>query len=361
VSRGARAEIDLGALQANLETARRAAPSSQLMAVVKANGYGHGLLRVAQALSHADALAVATVEEAVRLRRGGITLPLVVLEGCSDHDDLQHAAHHDLQLVIHHDVQLEMLEQGALDSPIDLWIKLDTGMHRLGFVPQRAAEVEARVLASGVTHTPLRWMTHLACADDLSDSRTTSQLERFESALAGLGGERSVANSAGILGWSATHADWVRPGIMLYGSSPFIDSSAEASGLQPVMTLSTRIISVKQLNKGDEVGYGASWVCPEDMTVGVAAIGYGDGYPRHAEPGTPVVVNGQRLPLIGRVSMDMITIDLRQAAAVEPGDRVELWGEQLPIDEVARHASTIAYELLCGVTARVPFSVVGAE
>ncbi|OOZ41103.1 alanine racemase [Solemya pervernicosa gill symbiont] len=361
MSRGAKAVIDLRALRSNLQTARRAAPQSRVMAVVKANGYGHGLLRVAQALEAADALAVASVDEAVVLRDGGISRPIVVLEGCFDQEDLSRAAELDLQLALHAEFQLQLLEQCELSGPVTIWIKIDTGMHRLGFSPESATAAGERAMASGAVSKPLRWMTHLACADDLADSRTFTQLERFADALQGIEGERSIANSAGTLGWPAAQADWVRPGIMLYGSSPFIAGSASASGLKPVMILTTRIIAVTALKMGDEVGYGASWVCPEDMVVGVAAIGYGDGYPRHAPSGTPVVVNGRRHPLIGRVSMDMITIDLSRAPNTQPGDPVELWGAQISVDEVAEAASTISYELLCGVTTRVPVTVVDEE
>ncbi len=356
MSRGAGALIDLAALRHNLGQARRAAPDSRVMAVIKANAYGHGLLRVAGALREADAFAVASVEEARELREAGIDTRVVVLEGFFDRDDLEQASRLGLELVVHHEEQLALLERTALARPVTVWLKVDSGMHRLGFSSELVAAARERLRACAQVAAPLHWMTHLACADDRRDPRTERQLQGFRDVLGAEPGERSVANSAGILGWPATHAAWNRPGIMLYGASPFIGGRAERDDLRPVMTLSTRLIAVNQLRKGDAVGYGAAWVCPEDMPVGVAAIGYGDGYPRHAKAGTPVLVNGRRAALVGRVSMDMICLDLRGYPAAHVGDPVVLWGEGLPVEEVARHAGTIPYELLCGVTARVPVS-----
>ncbi len=350
--------IDLGALRHNLSVARKAAPHSRLLAAVKANGYGHGLVRVARALTDADAFGVAALNEALELREAGISKPVVLLEGFYHADELELIAHHGLEVVLHHLPQLEALERFAFSSrSITVWLKIDTGMHRLGFPPAQVASVRERLLALGA-HIHLRgFMTHFANADDRNDSTTLRQLERFVMATASYGGERSIANSAGLLGWPQSHADWVRPGIMLYGASPFLGRTGEQEGLRPVMTLHSELIAVNSFNKGDAVGYGGTWRCPEPMKVGVVAIGYGDGYPRHAPAGTPVLVNGQRVALIGRVSMDMITVDLRTQSEARVGDPVVLWGEGLPVEEITESAGTISYDLLCRITRRVPVIV----
>lgn len=353
----AQARVDLGALRHNLARVRVEAPHARVMAIIKADAYGHGMVRVARALYDADAFGVARLEEALSLREAGVTQPIVLLEGVLDAAQLNAAAHRDVSLVVHHAAQAELIEHAAENMPpVKIWLKLDSGMHRLGFSPAEIPPIAQRLRHSKKVIGPLRFMTHLACADERSDPATLRQIEVFQSALTGIEGERSIANSAGILGWPQTHADWVRPGIMLYGVSPFPDDDAEAQDLRPVMTLSSRLIALRQNKKGDAIGYGGSYVCPRDMLVGVAAIGYGDGYPRHAQTGTPVLVNGRRAPLIGRVSMDMITVDLSAQPEAKAGDPVVLWGEGLAVEEVARCASTISYELLCGVARRVTFN-----
>jgi alanine racemase len=348
-----RARIDLSALRHNFREARRAAPRSKVMAVVKANGYGHGLLEVATALEEADGFAVARLEEALALRQAGIGKPVILLEGFMDAAELGEADRQGLEVTLHSECQLAQLEAARLGQPLRVWVKLDTGMHRLGFEPGRLEDVVRRLQALPGVRQPPGYLSHLACADERGNPASEIQRQRFEAALGDRPGERSLANSAGLLGWPATRYDWVRPGIMLYGVSPFADVPGPGLGLQPVMTLETRLIGTSELRKGDAIGYGGSWVCPEDMRVGVAAIGYGDGYPRHAAAGTPVLVNGQRIPLVGRVSMDMITLDLRGQDTVREGDRVVLWGEGLPVEEVAAAADTIGYELLTGITGRV--------
>ncbi|MBT8422927.1 MAG: alanine racemase, partial [Gammaproteobacteria bacterium] len=345
--RPAQARIDLKALQHNFNRVRTAAPNSKVMAVVKANAYGHGLVPVAQALNCADALAVVCLEEAISLREAGFGKRIVLLEGPFEAEDLALVHGYRLDMVIHHESQLDLLERGQpLRSP-DIWLKLDTGMHRLGFAPAQFGDVQKR-LKQLQKPGEIRCMTHFACADEPDSPVTRQQLASFDDACDAFEGERSLANSAGVLAWPAAHADWVRPGIMLYGSSPFSETSAESLGLQPVMTLSTRLIAVNRHRKGEAIGYGGEWTCPEDMPVGVAAIGYGDGYPRHAPSGMPVLVNGKRTALAGRVSMDMICIDLRSQPDARVGDEVTLWGAGLPVDEVASQAGTIGYELLCG-------------
>lgn len=322
------------------------------MAIIKANAYGHGTVEVARALPDADAFGVACTEEAIALREAGFDRRIVLLEGLFDAADIALINAFRLDVVVHHGSQLELLERGRLGRPLDAWLKVDSGMNRLGFAPGEAAAARARLAAvRGIGS--VRLLTHFACADDLASDFTSTQLQRFSSCAAGLPGERSLANSAAILGWPETHADWVRPGIMLYGASPLLGKGALALDLRPVMTLSTRLIAVNARHRGDPVGYGGDWVCPSDMNVGVAAIGYGDGYPRHAPGGMPVLVNGERVPLAGRVSMDMICLDLSAQPRARVGDEVILWGEGLPVEEVAARAGTISYELFCGVGRRV--------
>jgi alanine racemase len=349
------ATIDHVALRHNLKRAKEAAKGRKLWAVIKADGYGHGMLRVAHTLAHADGLAVARLDEAMALRNGGITQPILVLGGCYSEDDFIKASEAALDSVLHHGMQLNCLKQAVLEpKSLKLWIKVDTGMHRLGFEAAELAEI-VTVLQADPAIAELNLMTHLANADDRSDPVTRAQCALFESLDHHPFNACSIANSAGLLGHPASLADWVRPGIMLYGVSPFIYSSTVAEGLLPVMTLQSHVIAVKQCCKGDRVGYGGSYICPEAMPVAVIAIGYGDGYPRHAPSGTPVLVAGKRLPLIGRVSMDMISVDARDLPAVKVGDKAVLWGRGLPVEEIADAAGTIAYELLCGVKRRVTF------
>jgi alanine racemase len=353
MTRPTRALIDLKALRANLQRVRTLAPSSRTLAVVKANGYGHGLIRAAEALNDADAFGVASVEEGTLLREAGIAHPIVLLEGFFEGAELAEIARQRLSIVVHNEHQLRVLEHANLQRPISVWLKIDTGMHRLGFAPEQAASVYRRLQACGAVVPRMRLMTHLASSEDRRGETTRRQLETFERATSGLEGERSIANSAAILAWPRTHADWVRPGIMLFGVSPFDDSVSHQEDLRPVMTLASRLISINHLKRGDGVAYGAAWVCPEDMPVGVVAIGYGDGYPRVIRPDTPVWIRGQRASVIGRVCMDMLCIDLRKVPGAAIGDEVELWGKNLPVEEIARCAGTIPYDLLCGISQRV--------
>jgi alanine racemase len=355
--RPASAMIDLVALRHNLACVRRAAPHAKIMAVVKANGYGHGAVRVARALRDVDALAVSCLEEAVVLRDAGEQRPIVLLEGFFDVQELEHIAALNLDMVLHHRWQVDALAR-TWTSPhpvFNVWLKIDTGMHRLGVLPEEVAPLVLRLTQLAAVRRPLRFMTHFACADDPQSAQTQQQWQRFDALTQSLPGDRSAANSAGIFAAAMSHADWVRPGIALYGSSPLQGTSAQTLGLLPSMTLTTRLIAVEHRRVGDCVGYGATWCCPRDMRVGVAAIGYGDGYPRHAQHGTPVLVQGVRTELVGRVSMDMITIDLDAVPQADVGDVVTLWGSGLSADEVATSAGTIAYELFCGVASRVRF------
>jgi len=353
MTRATRAVINLSALRHNLSIAKRHAPHSRIMAIIKANGYGHGSVAVAQALHQADAFGVACLDEAINLREAGISQPIVLLEGVVHAADLNLVRGYELELVIHHPLQIDLLQQDK-GRAIPVWLKVDTGMHRLGVAPAQTGEILQRLNELHTVAQPIRLMTHLANADDRQDDTTTQQLVLFDSATAGLSLETSIANSAGILGWTSSHRDWVRPGIMLYGVSPFVDSQAVDHDLQPVMTLQSELIAINRHQQSEPVGYGGVYRCPEAMSIGVVAIGYGDGYPRHAPTGTPVLVNGQRVPLIGRVSMDMVCVDLRDCPNARIGDPVILWGTGLPVEEVAAMAGTIGYELLCRVTQRVP-------
>lgn len=353
MSRPARAQLDAHALRHNLERVRYFAPQSKIMAIVKANAYGHGLAWTARALARADAFGVASIEEGVELRAHGVTQPICLLEGCFEAAELSLAAQHRLEPVVHQPQQIADIAAVPAAAALSVWLKIDTGMHRLGFPPAAAADAFTRLRACAAVQR-VRTLTHFANADNTFDSTTAAQIATFNAALDGIGGERSLANSAGIVAWPASRLEWVRPGIMLYGVSPLVGRSAAELGLKPVMTLASALIAVHHLRKGDAVGYGGDWVCPEDMPVGVVAIGYGDGYPRQAAAGTPVLVNGKRVSLIGRVSMDMITVDLRAQPQARVGDPVVLWGPGLPVEDIAARANTIGYSLLCGVTPRIP-------
>jgi alanine racemase len=355
MSRATAATIHLGALRDNLRRVRELAPGAKVMAVVKADGYGHGLERVARALQGADAFGVAGIADGQRLRAAGISQRVVVLSGLDEVGDLAEMRRLRLESVVHHDAQVEWLAADVDPRPLKVWIKLDTGMHRLGFAPARARELHARLRALPSVERDIGLLTHFANSDVFDDTMTTHQIEHFERALTGVEGERSLSNSAGMLGWPEAQADWVRVGGALYGISVIAGKIGADFGFRPAMTLATRLIAINRVRKGEHVGYAATYECPEDMNVGIAAIGYGDGYPRHADAGTPVLVNGARANLIGRVSMDLITIDLRSHPDARIGDPVVLWGRGLPVEEIAMHADTIGYELTCGVTRRVRF------
>lgn len=359
MSRPAEVVINLSALRHNFSRIRTLAPDSKIMAIVKADAYGHGLARIAQTLENADAFGVACLEEARQLREANIKQRIILLEGPYSAEELTEICELALDIVVHDISQVEMLEQTKIKNSLSIWLKLDTGMHRLGFLPEFTSRVFTRLQASPCVKE-IRLMTHLASANDRENSMTSEQIRCFskiiESMTTDFKLEKTIANSAGLLAFPDAYVDWVRPGIMLYGVSPFTDSYGSQEKLKPVMTLQSRLITVKKLKAGEPVGYGATWHCPEDMSVGVVAAGYGDGYPRHAPSGTPVLVNGKRVELIGRASMDMLTVDLRSQANAKTGDPVILWGEGLPVEEVANHAQTIPYEVLCGVHKRLKFN-----
>ncbi len=355
MSRAAQATIHLGAMRRNLARVREIAHGAQVMAIVKADAYGHGLERTARALNDADAFGVAAIGDGLRLRAAALAHRIVVLSGLDEAADLSEFRRLHLDAVIHHEAQLAWLEADRDPRPMRVWLKLDTGMHRLGFAPERAAEIFARLRALPNVDPDIALMTHFAASDEFDNVLTARQIARFEAATAQLPGPRALANSAAVLGWPPSHGDWVRIGGLLYGLSVVAGKSGVDLGYEPAMTLSTKLISVNRVQRGERIGYAATWECPEDMPVGVAAIGYGDGYPRSAASGTPVLIDGRRAAIVGRVSMDLIAIDLRNVPRAQVGDRVVLWGRNLPIEEVADCAGTISYDLTCGMTKRVLF------
>ena len=329
------------------------------MAVIKANAYGHGIVAAARALAGADAFAVARIEEAITLREAGCAGRIVLLEGVQDLQELEQAARYELEPFVHHPAQIAMLESWRGAHRFRAWLKIDSGMGRLGFRPAELPAAATRLAACACLVQPSNLVTHLADAEHRGGAATRAQLEAFARATAGLPGERSIANSAGLMAWPETRADWVRPGIMLYGISPFPDSTGAELGLRPVMTLETRVISVKSMEPGDRIGYGGTFTATRAGRIAVAAAGYGDGYPRSAANGTPVAVNGRPAMIAGRVSMDMLTIDVTDLPGVAVGDGVELWGPAVPVERVAVAAGTIGYELTCRVSRRVPHDLRG--
>lgn len=355
MNNGSEAFIDLNALQYNLQQVRKLVPKSKIMAMIKSNGYGHGLLPIAKNLEDIDAFGVACLGEASILRENGINKKILLMRGFGDAVELFTAIDYGLDLVIHDVTQLAILERVKLSRPIVAWMKIDTGMHRLGFSFEKAEYVYDQLQKNSNIQKPLFIMTHLAAADDFTNPLTQKQLECFQKITANLKGQKSIANSAAIINWSASYGDWVRPGIILFGVSPLADKVGSDHNLKPVMTLRSKLIAVKTVAKGEQVGYGSEWTAPENMPIAIAAVGYGDGYPRHAKNGTPVLIGDTVCSLIGRVSMDMIAVDLRHKPTAKCGDHAVLWGEGLPIEHVAKWAGTNAYDLLCSVTRRVEF------
>ncbi|MBX5459948.1 MAG: alanine racemase [Steroidobacteraceae bacterium] len=352
-----RAVIDTRALRSNLAAVRARAPGAQVMAVVKANAYGHGLVPTALALADADAFAVARLEEGLALRASGVTKAIVLLEGVFSSEQLMEAARHGFDIVVHDPMQIDLLEAFSGQHRFVVWLKIDTGMNRLGFRPADFPIALARVRALIPAPLEIRVLTHLARADDRDEAGNREQIARFNAAVGTLDCATSIANSAGVLSGAGIHADWVRPGLALYGVSPFADQTARDLGLQPVMALESRVLTVRHVPKGETVGYGGVWRAPKDSSIAIVAAGYGDGLPRNLPSDTPVLIGGKRAPVAGRVSMDMIAVDVSGLPPVRVGDPVTLWGEGLPVEEIARHAGTIPYELLCGVSQRVPLEL----
>lgn len=357
MARPLHAEVNLAALRANLATVRRCAPDTQVFAVVKANAYGHGLMRVLPALSDADGVALVELDAALVLRDQRYSRRILLLEGFFEPAELIEIAARRLAVVVHHIDQVRMLETAHLARPLEVFVKINTGMNRLGVRPHEVAAVVER-LSHCDSVAATRLMTHFARADE--DDGIKEQLNAFEKACSGLHYPRSIANSAGVIRYKQVGGEIVRPGIMLYGATPFQYDSAEALGLSAVMTLHSQIIAVQELGRNDAVGYGGTYAAARPHRIGVIACGYADGYPRHAPDGTPVLVCGRKVPIAGRVSMDMITVDLSTVPNATVGTPVVLWGAGLPVDDVAAVASTVGYELLCAVAPRVRFVVTTA-
>lgn len=350
------AHLSLAALRHNLAQVKRYAPAAKIISVVKANAYGHGLLNAAQGLSETDAFAVLNPSEAIALREAGYTQPILLLEGVFAPEQLLEVDRYRLDIVVHQVQQIAWLQQAALSAPIRVFLKLDSGMHRLGLSPVEYPQALA-ALAACANVREIVMMTHFANAD-IADG-VEQAMHTVEAVMANQPYARSLANSAAVIQQPQTHADWVRPGIMLYGASPIADQHASMLGLKPVMTLQSAIIALQSIQAGESVGYGSLFTADQPTKVGIVACGYADGYPRHAPTGTPIAVNGQLTRTLGRVSMDMLAVDVTDIPDATVGSIVELWGEQVPVDEVAQAAGTIGYELLCAVTARVPFKHYG--
>lgn len=350
------ATIHLDALRHNLAVAKHRAPNSKVMAVVKANAYGHGLLRAAEGLSQADGFAVLGLNEAISLREAGYLQTILLLEGLFDRTELVDAAKYDISIVVHCEQQIEMLEQASLATSIHVFLKMNTGMNRLGFIPETYASALTR-LEKIKSVADITMMTHFATADE--DAGIVAPLARFKEATKGLDYPTSLANSAALLRYPASHSDWVRPGILMYGASPVSGQSAHALGLQPAMTFTSELIAVQVLQDGESVGYGQKFTAHKTIRVGVVACGYADGYPRHTPSGTAIAVDGQLTRTLGRVSMDMLFADITDIPDAAIGSQVELWGAQVPVDVIAEASGTVGYELLCAVAPRVPFKVIG--
>jgi len=352
------ARIDSQALRANLALLKGRASGARILAVIKANAYGHGLVPVALALGEADAFAVARIEEAAALRATGIVQPIVLLEGVINAGQLAEAARLKLEMVVHEPAQIALLEEFRGRHRFGLWLKVDTGMNRLGFRPEGFATAWARLQALRPAPQILRAMTHLACADEPDSAQTAEQLQRFAALVRGLDAELSIANSAALLTRVDTHVQWVRPGLALYGVSPFAGETGLTRGLKPVMSLMSTVLAVREVPIGEYVGYGARWQAARASRVAILAGGYGDGLLRSLPSGTPIMIGGRRAPIVGRVSMDMLAVDITDLPPVIPGQPAQLWGGSLPVEELAAAAGTIPYELLCGVSQRVPIELV---
>ena len=355
MSRATCATIHLGALRDNLRRLRELAGDARIMAVVKADGYGHGLERVARMLAEADAFGVACIADGQRLRAAGIRQRIVVLSGIDEAADIGEMHRLGLESTIHHASQIDWLAADRNPRPLKVWLKIDSGMHRLGFAAADVAGARARLRTLPNVDRDIGLMTHFANSDVIGDAQTMAQIECFLRIASDMPGAQTLSNSAAVLGWPQARGQWIRPGGLLYGISVATGTSGADFGFRPAMTLSSKLVAINRIAKGEPIGYAATWTCPEDMDIGVVQIGYGDGYPRSAASGTPLLVNGRRAAIVGRVSMDLITVDLRGHDDARVGDPVILWGPQLPVEEIAAHAGTIGYELTCGMTRRVRF------
>ncbi len=356
MSRPTHALIDLSALQHNLNIVRQHAPNTKIMAVIKANAYGHGFLQTAQALRQAEGFALLELDKAIKLRQEGFKQTILLLEGFFSASEIPLFEQYQLTAVVHQSNQIEMLAQSTCQN-LDVFVKINSGMNRLGFAPTEFPKaMQALNMNKGIKHITL--MTHFSSAGDTAgDQQFNQQLDCFNNITTEYQLPCSLANSAAILRYPETHANWVRPGIMLYGASPLENKTSEELGLRPAMTVSSKIISIQHINRGDKVGYSGLYQADQPLRIGIVAFGYADGYPRHAPTGTPVLVNGQHSYIIGRISMDMLAVDITAINDASIDSPVILWGKGVPIDEVANKAETISYELFCGVSSRVTRSV----
>ena len=378
MSRGTCAVIDLSALRHNYGAIKQRVGDSKILAVVKADGYGHGMTSIAKALSESDGFGVAILEEALLLRAAGITQKIVMLEGALSLDELKQASVSNVDVVVHQLEQVDDIEKvgaevlsgdAASGASLNVWLKIDTGMHRLGVDPSDVVNAYQRLRRCAWVQS-ITLMSHFACADETGSAVSDAQYAMFDRlhqdllvdpATSGHLLPASLANSAGIFQENRYHFNWVRPGIALYGSSPIEGQSAEDLGLKPVMTLVSRIIALRNVPQGESVGYGASWTARQETHIAIVAIGYGDGYPRHVQGGTQVLVSGSLCDVVGRVSMDMIAVDVSSVTTVALNDAVTLWGNDLPVERVAEWAGTVNYELLCQVTDRVDHRYLGVQ
>lgn len=343
-------------LRHNVQILKDKAPTAKVIAMVKANAYGHGIRSVSSRLDgYVDILGVASIDEALALRKIGVKTPIMLAEGVFEASELIVAATEKFHVVFHTQEQLDWLAKSSCPLPLQVWIKVNTGMGRLGFPLDQARDPYRQLCESSQVAKPVRIMSHFACADDSAHSLNQQQIQHFEAFIEGTDSEYSLCNSGGIFHFPEHHYDFVRPGIALYGIAPMAERTGADLGLKPVMTVQSSLISVQRVAKGASLGYGARYQCPEDMPVGVVAFGYGDGYPITAQDGTPILVNNVECPLVGRVSMDMITVDLRGCPDAKVGDPVILWGQGLPIERVAKHTANIPYDMLTGVQHRVKF------
>lgn len=358
MSRGILATLDLHALKHNFLYIKEHVSPARVLVMIKSNAYGHGLLPISKALPCADAFGVSSVEEGITLRLAGITIPVVVMTGFFDENELSLCVQYHLQGVVHHELQLALLEKSQLPAPLSVWFKIDTGMHRLGFSIKDTPVMYQRLLSCNAVKQPMTWMTHLADADHDDQTFSRQQIELFSQVTQCMSAPKSILNSAGLLSFPEACLDWVRPGVMLYGASPLKHQDGPAIGLKPVMTLSAKLIAIKDCVTGDRIGYGGTWICPESMRIGIVAMGYGDGYPRHVKNGTPTLLDGVICPLVGRVSMDMLAIDLRAVSLPKLGDRVILWGVGLPIEQIAQSGDTIPHTLFSQVSQRVQMETI---
>lgn len=357
-----RAEIDLAALSHNLNVVRQLT-SAKILAIVKANAYGHGLIPIAKTLTEqkpgVDGLGVARLEEAIQLRKNGITGNILLLDGFFAMDELSLIVQHDIDTVVHHEHQLYLLENINPAKQISVWLNIDIGMHHLGFLPEQTAHAYARLMHCNAVKKPLKFMAHFPRAGELCNTITLEQFHLFNTVTKNFAGDRSLARTIAFLNFPETAADWIRPGFILYGCSPYntlktLKKNQELN-LRPVMTLKSKVIAIKKLKKGNAIGYGGTWTCPQDMQVAIIGIGFGDGYPRNAKIGTPLLIRDKLLPLVGSVSMDKLVVDLRDGPDIEINDEVILWGKGLPIDSLSDYLNAGPAELFCRLSQRVKF------